>query len=204
MSTTTLTTLIGLGKAMLAAVITAIMTATDEGTLNFKSPIFWMGIIFAAFEAAKGYYTQGIPGATVSVPKAVPVILLCLAAIGLTACSTSTRLPNGLYGWQFKMERPSMFGTNTALTRGAQCPQDLSTFSSPESEGYAEAVQACQWVQSEWHDASSQGQGGQVLSGALQAAGLGIAGALIGGGGNATANAAASATQSQSVVPRGH
>lgn len=68
MSTTTLTTLIGFGKAILAAVMTAILTASEDGTMNMKSPVFWLGICFAAFEAAKGYYTQGITGAPVT-PK---------------------------------------------------------------------------------------------------------------------------------------
>ena len=69
MSTTSLATLIGFGKAILAAVITAIMTASEDGTLNMKSPMFWLGICFAAFEAAKGYYTKGIDATPVAVPK---------------------------------------------------------------------------------------------------------------------------------------
>ena len=68
MSTTSLNTLIGFAKALVAAIVTFIMTATDEGTLNFKSPMFWLGMLFAIFEAAKGYYTKGID-VTPAVPK---------------------------------------------------------------------------------------------------------------------------------------
>ena len=127
-------------------------------------------------------------------PITVPVVLLAIMALGLTACAHSDLLPNGMYSHQFKDERPNWMGTNTAMTRGAQCPQDLNKI--PDwTPTYAEAVKQCQWIQSEWHDASSQGQIGQILGGMAQGMGIGVAGSLIGGGNaSATATAGAAAT----------
>ena len=114
----------------------------------------------------------------------------------LLGCASSELMPNGMYVYQFKAERPNWTGTNTAVTRAAQCPQDLTKLS-PWSPDYQEAVRQCQWVQSEWHDASSQGQIGQILGGAFQGIGIGVAGQLIGSTGSsasATATAGATAT----------
>ena len=120
--------------------------------------------------------------------------------IGLIACSSSHLLPNGMYAYQFKAEQRSPFGTNTAATRMAQCTQDLANIQL-EGEALAEAIKGCQWIQSEWHDSASQGQGGQIAAGALQGIGLGVAGSLIGNGGGASASSSATATQS--VVTHG-
>ena len=119
----------------------------------------------------------------------------------LVGCASSELMPNGMYIHQFKAERPNWLGTNTTVTRAAQCPQDLSKLQdwSPE---FKLAVSQCQWVQSEWHDASSQGQIGQIVGGAFQGIGIGVAGSLIGTAGS---TASATATANQAVnVPRSH
>ena len=124
---------------------------------------------------------------------------LGLLALGLSACATDMDLGNGRVMTLKKVEARSAFGVNDSRSRLADCekatdPNDVT------SSLYTD----CKWMESEWRQSSSPGQGGQIISGALQGVGLGVAGALIGNGGNATANATAGATQSQSVVPRGH
>ena len=68
MSTTSLTTILGLLQAVGTALFTAFMTATQEGTVDWASPTFWFGMGVAAIMAIKGYYTKGIDP-TPAVPK---------------------------------------------------------------------------------------------------------------------------------------
>ena len=119
--------------------------------------------------------------------------LLWALPVLLVGCVHGDLLPNGMYAHQFKAERQSCLGTNTAATRTAQCPQDLTKLQDWTPE-YAEAVKQCQWAQSEWHDSASQGQCGQIIGGAAQGVGIGVAGSLIGNGGGAAASATSSAT----------
>ena len=127
--------------------------------------------------------------------------ILYLLPLLLVGCASSELMPNGMYVYQFKAERPNWTGTNTAVTRAAQCPQDVTKLTDGTPEHKA-AIAQCQWIQSEWHDASSQGQIGQIIGGAAQGIGIGVAGSLIGNAGSA---ASATATATQSVnVPRGH
>jgi len=105
--------------------------------------------------------------------------LVWLVPFLLLGCAENPLLPNGLYGHQFKIERPSIFGTSTASTRNAQCPKNLLDLKAT-SDAYRDAVKECQWIQSEWHDANSKGSGGVMVTGALQGSGLVLAGARRG------------------------
>ena len=123
------------------------------------------------------------------------LLWLSVPCLLLAGCASSELMPNGMYIYQFKAERPSWTGTNTTVTRAAQCPQDVTKLNEWTPE-YKEVIRQCQWIQSEWHDASSQGQIGQIVGGAFQGIGIGVAGSLIGTAGSAssTATSAASAT----------
>lgn len=119
----------------------------------------------------------------------------------LVGCASSELMPNGMYVYQFKAERTNWAGTNTTVTRAAQCPDDVTKGPDWTPE-YKAMIAKCQWIQSEWHDASSQGQIGQIVGGAMQGIGIGVAGSLIGTAGS-TASATANATQAV-TVPKGH
>jgi hypothetical protein len=120
--------------------------------------------------------------------------LLWVLPLMLVGCASSHLLPDGTYLYQFKAEQRSLFGTNTTVTRAATCPQDVTKLQDWAPE-YTEAIKQCKWLQSEWHDAASQGQGGQIAAGALQGIGLGVAGTMIGtSAASATATAGAVAT----------
>jgi hypothetical protein len=63
MNTTTLTTVLGLGQAVGAAIIDFFAhTSMDGGAM--KQPTFWIGLIVASLMGVKAYYTQGTAPAT--------------------------------------------------------------------------------------------------------------------------------------------
>jgi hypothetical protein len=111
----------------------------------------------------------------------------------LVGCASYADLGNGRYAKTAFSEHRSPVGTNGGFMRLESCPG--------EAPGVFENRPApkCDPL-TEWVPVSSQGQGGQIAAGLLQAGGLLGLGALM------PANGAA-ATQSQSVTvpaPRGH
>jgi hypothetical protein len=129
--------------------------------------------------------------------------LLWALPLLLVGCASSHLLPDGTYLYQFKAEQRSLFGTNTTVTRAATCPQDITKLNDWAPE-YAEAVKQCKWLQSEFHDAASQGQGGQIAIGALSGVGMGVAGALIGSGSSTASAVATSAASATATGGKGH
>lgn len=126
--------------------------------------------------------------------KANYYFMLIFPVLVLGGCASSHLLPDGTYLYQFKAEQRSLFGTNTTVTRAATCQQDITKLNDWTPE-YTEAIKQCRWLQSEFHDAASQGQGGQIAAGVLQGIGLGVAGTMIGNSAtSATAIAGATAT----------
>ena len=119
--------------------------------------------------------------------------LAILGILVLGGCASYFDLGSGRYAKTALSEARSPFGTNSGFARLESCKgQKAHWYSSME---YTD----CQ-AMSEWQLVSSQGQGGQVAAGALNAAGLGILGAIM----PSTSNAA-NASQSVTVTaPRGH
>jgi hypothetical protein len=70
MNSDKLTTLIGLGKALVLAAITFYTTSNQEGSVNLTNPVFWAGMAYALFTAYQGYYTN--KPVVVPVPVKVP------------------------------------------------------------------------------------------------------------------------------------
>lgn len=60
MNTTSLQTYLGMAKGIIVAAIDYTITATPEG-INWSSPLFWAGMVYAVIEGIKGYYAAGIP-----------------------------------------------------------------------------------------------------------------------------------------------
>lgn len=58
-NTDKLQTYLGMAKGVLIATIDYVANLTPEG-LNWKSPIFWVGMGYAMVEAIKGYYAKGV------------------------------------------------------------------------------------------------------------------------------------------------
>ncbi len=58
MNTDKITTWLGLGQAIVVAAITFYTTASAEGSVDLANPVFWAGLVAAAFMAVKGYYTN--------------------------------------------------------------------------------------------------------------------------------------------------
>lgn len=75
MNSSTLTTLLGIAQAAGTAGVAAYATASEDGTVNVKSPIFWLGIGIAILMAVKAYFTQGsAPPGQVMVTKQDPTV----------------------------------------------------------------------------------------------------------------------------------
>lgn len=59
MDTTKMTSWLGLAQAVGIAVVDFYTTANADGSVNWSSPIFWVGLIVAVLVAVKAYFTQG-------------------------------------------------------------------------------------------------------------------------------------------------
>ncbi len=113
-------------------------------------------------------------------------IAICLFAI-TTACTTTHDLGDGKYLVPRTVEERSLFGTNMGFAWIEQCDGQPD----PKQPGMLYAN--CQAVTHKI-PMSSQGQGGQITSGLLNAAGLWGLGALMPGG-SVTNNASAVVNQ---------
>lgn len=105
---------------------------------------------------------------------------LILACMTLTACTTVHDLGGGKFAVTQVSEERSPFGTNAGHTRLASCGkrEKEANWGNPFASKWAYDVDCT--ALTEWSPINSQGQGGQVLSGALIGIGAGVGGALIG------------------------
>ena len=58
MNTDNLTTWLGVAQAAGVAAVTFYTTSSEDGTLNLKSPAFWLGLIVSVLVAIKAYWTN--------------------------------------------------------------------------------------------------------------------------------------------------
>jgi hypothetical protein len=58
MNSDQLTTYLGLAQAIGTAAVTFYTTASSEGAIDLKNPIFWMGLAVAVLMGVKGYWTN--------------------------------------------------------------------------------------------------------------------------------------------------
>jgi hypothetical protein len=121
------------------------------------------------------------------------VIILCLMT--LSACTTVHDLGGGRYLVPRTVEERSLFGTNMGFAWIEACDGEAD----PKQPGML--YRNC-FAVTEKVPMSSQGQGGQITSGLLNAAGLWGLGALMPGG-NVTNNASAVANPTTVVKPSG-
>lgn len=90
----------------------------------------------------------------------------------LVGCTTVHELGNGRVVVPRTAEVRSPFGTNATWTMLENCE------SRPMPPGQGTEYVDCQGL-TDWVPMSSQGQGGQIVSGALTGLGIGVAGALL-------------------------
>ena len=60
MNTTNLVTYIGIGQAVASAGVTYFLSAQHDGSIDFHSPVFWLGAVVTICMAVKAYFTEGI------------------------------------------------------------------------------------------------------------------------------------------------
>ena len=119
--------------------------------------------------------------------------LVFLMPLLLVGCVSAHDIGHGRYEVPRTAEVRSPFGTNITFGKLENCKRVVG------SNGTTQEYTDCFTV-IDWQMVSSQGQGGQVAAGALNAVGLGVLGAVMPSNG-------ASAMQSQSVTvtaPKGH
>lgn len=121
--------------------------------------------------------------------------LLWLLPLLLVGCASYNDIGNGRFDVTKTTEVRSPFGTNMGFARVENCegvkehPQDISI-------QFVDCHPMTDWV-----PMSSQGQGGIIASGLLQAGGLVGLGALMPHQGGATSSSSAVQSQSLSVAP---
>ncbi len=59
MNTDRLQTILGVAKGVIVAIIDVLVEQTAEG-INWKSPVFWVALIYGVIEAVKGYFGAGV------------------------------------------------------------------------------------------------------------------------------------------------
>lgn len=121
-----------------------------------------------------------------------------LAAL-LVGCSSYVNLGNGKAMRTVVTEEPSLFGTNAGFMRLEQCE-------ATQREGYHyESLELtnCQ-PNSHWVPIQSQGQGGQIVSGAMIGLGFGLGSAFSGAAGSSSSSSSAASSSSSVVRGKGH
>ena len=132
------------------------------------------------------------------------VVVFVIGLSVLAGCVSPHREASGSYIKVAHTEFRSPFGTNNSFARLQRCkgPEYLVLF-------YTERdFKECKDLPNEeafaWQHGYSQGQGGQIVEGLMNAGALGAVAATRAGG-NATASAGALAVQQLTVtVPKGH
>ena len=125
--------------------------------------------------------------------------ILVLMVISLMACTTAVKRPNGTYDVPRQIEQRSAWGTNQSAMFIDNCKTKVERITWSNPLGLAE-YEDCR-AASKYTFASSPGQGGTILSGAMMAAGIGTGLALSGS--TTTAVGGAASSSSSAVARRG-
>lgn len=96
-------------------------------------------------------------------------ILLSVLAVSIVGCTSIVKRENGTFDVPRQVEARSLFGTNQAGMRIENCKQETFKLLLPNEYTQCETV-----VDYDHAIASSQGQGGQIVSGALTGLGMGL------------------------------
>lgn len=133
------------------------------------------------------------------------VIGVALSLVTLVGCHSAFDLGGGRYVVTQSTEQRSPFGTNMGFARAVMCdapaiPEDGIMPIFPDAKDYRN----CQAV-TDWMPLGSQGQGGQIVGGALMGIGIGVAGSIAeGASASATGGSASSSSIAVSGAAKGH
>lgn len=176
----------------LAVAVSAII---DQAGCQFSNVQWWeiMLIVFGGPAVVGGLNTDNgkvvtpISPLTGSGPGGIGVILLL--TLGLTACSTYMELGNGRYGVTKVSEERSPFGTNAGYALLENCQGTQEPGYNYQKLKFTDCHPITQIT-----PFSSQGQGGQILGGALTGLGFGLGSAFSGAGGSSSSAASSSSS----------
>lgn len=184
----------GTGLALAASMI------LEQSGCHFEGVNWWMvmGVIFGGPAVIGGLSTDNGVTLTPVTPIAskisgfwIPTIIFGGMTLALTACASYIDYGGGRYGVTRVSEQPSMFGTNAGFAYLENC-QGI------QQEGYN--YQKLTFV--DCHPITppqlitSQGQGGQIVGGALTGLGFGLGSAF---GGSTTSSSSAAGASSSST-----
>lgn len=177
----------------LAVAVSAIL---DQAGCQFSNVQWWeiMGMVFGGPALIGGLGTDNgktvVPISPLTGPGGgIGAILLAIMLMGMTACASYIDYGNGRYGVTRVSEERSPFGTNAGFAYLDNCEGRRANPGATLEFIDCHAVTPLNVI-------SSQGQGGQVLSGALNGLGFGLGSAFSGvsSGASSTSSAVSSAT----------
>ena len=119
-------------------------------------------------------------------------ILAIMFLITLTACVTPYKEMGGTYIKTSQTEMRSPFGTNQAFARLERCKGPDRVVAFYLEADFRECTLLTKAEQDEWMHGWSQGQGGQVAAGMMNAAALGGVAAAAAGAGESISSASSS------------
>jgi hypothetical protein len=159
----------------------AISAILDQAGCQFSNVQWWeiMSMVFGGPALVGGLATdngkQVVPISPLTGPgTGIGAILISVMTVGLVACSTyNVDVKNGRVNITETTEERSPFGTNMGFARVANCKYEklnINDVSPTPTE--------CNPV-TNWIPMYSQGQGGQIVGGALTGVGAGVGGAMV-------------------------
>lgn len=180
----------------------AVSMIVEQSGCHFEGVNWWvvMSALFGGPAVVGALATDNgvnLPPAVTIPTTAIKPVLVILAAFGLGACSSYVDLGNGKAMRTVLTEERSPFGTNAGWMQLQECDK----IQDPDWNMPHDKYVNCH-PHSVWTPIHSQGQGGQVVGGALTGLGFGLGNAFSG----ATSSSASSSAASSSAVSggRGH
>ena len=126
-------------------------------------------------------------------------LFVVLTVLVLTRCVSPYKEVGGTFIKTSQTEMRSPFGTNQAFARLERCKGPDRVVAFYLEADFHDCVLLTKAEQDEWMHGWSQGQGGQVVSGMMNAAALGGVAAAASGAGNTVSSATSSAVTNITV-----
>lgn len=179
----------------------AVAAIIDQAGCQFSN-VQWfeiIGIVFGgpaaigALSTDNGKVVQPVSSITGDGIRGIAIFILgVLGATLLVACSTVASLGDGRYAVTRTSEVRSPFGTNMGWTKLENC---AGTYKAGENGVKDWEYSDCKPL-SNWTPLGSQGQGGQIVGGALTGLGFGLGSAFSGAGGVSSSSSSSSSASS--------
>lgn len=183
----------------------AVSMILQQSGCNFEGVNWWvvMGALFGGPAVIGGLSTDNgatvtpVSPVTASTGKLGSILLLIAASLSLTACASYIDYGNGRYGVTRVSEERSPFGTNAGFSYLENCQGTQAPGYNYQKLTFSDCFRVTDVT-----PIYSQGQGGQVVGGALTGLGFGLGNAFSGASSSSssTSGSAASSSSSSSAI----